>query len=318
MAKRKEPTDGSNTNRNNGGYDELICTECGSSNIISSAGDQYCGDCGAVLESIILTTHHSYEAEHAASGTKYQRISQHVDTSDPGSVRLHNRWNQEMIRQSKSAIVGLCRQLGIQNIAERAERMFVDSSRGFMSAGEEWVFGRRTSVRIAACVYISALQDGKALTLVDIARTAQVSVYVIGHEAKRTLAILHIKLPLLDPLLRVEQAVNRIFGCALKTRDDTEERRLVVEQISGKTKKAQGFPVQLVDFIEANEELRPRLIELSGQIMTFDRICSLSTGVNPNTLVCSAVSMGLEHFYYPRKPALTTATATATKDEYTS
>ncbi|KAJ1727649.1 hypothetical protein LPJ72_005835 [Coemansia sp. Benny D160-2] len=32
-------------------------------------------------------------------------------------------------------------------------------------------------------------------------------------------------------------------------------------------------------------------------LMAFDQLCSRGTGVNPNTLVCSAVSMGLEHLY---------------------
>ncbi|KAJ2510461.1 hypothetical protein H4217_007858 [Coemansia sp. RSA 1939] len=92
-------------------------------------------------------------------------------------------------------------------------------------------------------------------------------------------------LPLLDPLLRVEQAVNRVFGGMIKaTCGNAGEKDAMVERLSGTGAKN-------------SERHRTRVIEVLGQVMAFDQLCSRSTGVNPNTLVCSAVSMGLEHLY---------------------
>ncbi|KAJ2743386.1 hypothetical protein H4S06_005581, partial [Coemansia sp. BCRC 34490] len=53
----------------------------------------------------------------------------------------------------------------------------------------------------------------------------------------------------------------------------------------------------LMGFVSDSERHRTRVIEVLGQVMAFDQLCSRGTGVNPNTLVCSAVSMGLEHLY---------------------
>ncbi|KAJ2868379.1 transcription factor TFIIIB subunit brf1 [Coemansia erecta] len=280
-------------------YNEPTCRECGSTNVISSSGDEYCGDCGAVLEGVILTNSYSYEAEHTNEGTQYIRRPQHVDPNDASSVRLHNSWSQGMIRQATTQLAGVCRQLEMPSAVERrAEHLFVESSKKMMEAGRDWVFGRRMGVRVAACAYIAGLESGRPVTLVDVAGAAQTSVYAIGHEAKQALAMLGINLPLLDPLLRVEQAVNRVFGGVIKAAD-SGQREEIVEQISGGESRgvmARRFGSQLVDFVSGGEQ-RTQAIEVSGQVMAFDQLCSLSTGVNPNTLVCSAVSMSLEHLY---------------------
>ncbi|KAJ2596057.1 hypothetical protein EV177_008012 [Coemansia sp. RSA 1804] len=139
-------------------------------------------------------------------------------------------------------MAGVRRQLGLQGIEKRAEFVFVESSKKMIETGAESV---------------------------------QVSAYKIGHEAKQTLAMLEIRLPLLDPLLRVEQAVNRVFGGMIKaTCGNAGEKDAMVERLSGTGAKSATL-----------------------RIMAFDQLCSRSTGVNPNTLVCSAVSMGLEHLY---------------------
>ncbi|KAJ1872613.1 hypothetical protein LPJ71_011822, partial [Coemansia sp. S17] len=105
------------------------------------------------------------------------------------------------------------------------------------------------------------------------------------------------QLPLADPLLRIERAVNRVFGCALKSRTDTEGRQSTVSHIAGTAKAAQGFPDLLLGFLANNEALRPKLIEVAGQVLAFEQLCSRHAGFNPGTLVCSAVAMGIEHLF---------------------
>ncbi|KAJ2553960.1 transcription factor TFIIIB subunit brf1 [Coemansia sp. RSA 1933] len=278
-------------------YEEGRCKECRSTNVISSSGDEYCGDCGAVLESVILTTSYSYEAEHGNEGITYVRMPTHVNTDDPASVRLHNKWSRGMIRQATEQLTGACRQLGLPSgVEQRAKYLFVESTKRLMESGCEWVFGRRTGVRVAACVYIAGLESGRPVTLVDVAGAAQTSVYAIGHETKQTLTMLELKLPLLDPLLRVEQAVNRVFGGVLKSEADSQ-RTEIADQVSGNAKGARTFALRLVDFVADGEQRRTQAIEVAGQVLAFDQLCSRATGTNPNTLVCSAVAMSLEHLY---------------------
>ncbi|KAJ2089115.1 hypothetical protein IW138_003695 [Coemansia sp. RSA 986] len=302
MAKRKaSEAYGTGEPSNNNKYNEPKCKGCGSMNIIASSGDEYCGDCGAVLESIILTTGYSYESEHTTEGTQYVRVSRRMNRDDAASVRLHNRWNQEMIRQATARLTGVCRQLGMPlGVEKRAEHLFVESSKRLMEAQCDWVFGRRTDVRVAACVYMAGLESGRPVTLVDVAGAVQTSVYAIGHETKQALALLGIRLPLLDPLLRVEQAVNRVFGGVIKATSSSEQQESIIEQISGgkaKSETSRKFASQLVEFVSSGEEQRVQVIEVSGQVMAFDQLCSRTTGISPNRLVCSAVSMSLEHLY---------------------
>ncbi|KAJ2513737.1 transcription factor TFIIIB subunit brf1, partial [Coemansia sp. RSA 2049] len=302
MSKRKavDTCEISSGSKNSRCY-EPVCQECGSTNIITGLSDEYCGDCGTVIESVILTTNYSYESEKTTEGQQYVRLPKRVDANDAASVRIHNSWSQDMIRQAVIRLTGICRQLGLQGIEKRAEFLFVESSKKMMETGAEWVFGRRSNARLAACVYIAGLESGKPVTLVDVAGAVQVSAYTIGHEAKQALAMLEIRLPLLDPLLRVEQAVNRVFGGVIKaTCGNAGEKDAMVEQLSGTGSKSatlRTFALRLMEFVSDSEKHRTRVIEVSGQVMAFDQLCSRSTGVNPNTLVCSAVSMGLEHLY---------------------
>ncbi|KAJ2631152.1 hypothetical protein GGF44_003988, partial [Coemansia sp. RSA 1694] len=276
-----------------------ICPECAGTEIHTGGGEEYCGDCGAVVNSIILTSNHSYDSERQF-GSNYIRLPAHRDNSDPASVRFHSRWSQDMVKQARSSISLACGSLGLSGLAERAERIFVDCSKRLMSPClqvKAGVFGRNGLLRAVASVYIAALEANKALSLVDVAAATRLSVFAIGNAAKDVLSLLDMQLPLADPLLRIERAVNRVFGCALKSRTDTEERRNTMSHITGSAKAALGFPGQLLEFLAANEALRPKLIEVSGQVMAFEQQCSRHAGFNPGTLVCSAVAMGIEHLF---------------------
>ncbi|KAJ2038989.1 transcription factor TFIIIB subunit brf1 [Coemansia sp. RSA 922] len=276
-----------------------FCPECESTEIHSGGGEEYCGDCGAVVNSIILTTNHSYDSERNFGGN-YIRFLPCRDSSDPATERFHKRWSQDMVKHARKSIGNVCNTLGSGGLAERAERIFVDSSKRLMDPSlkvKAGVFGRNGEVRAAASVYIAALEASKALSLVDMAAATRLSAYSIGNVAKSVVSLLNMQLPLADPLLRIERAVNRVFGCALKSRTDTEGRQSTVSHIAGTAKAAQGFPDLLLGFLANNEALRPKLIEVAGQVLAFEQFCSRHAGFNPGTLVCSAVAMGIEHLF---------------------
>ncbi|KAJ2732592.1 hypothetical protein IW152_003707 [Coemansia sp. BCRC 34962] len=190
--------------------------------------------------------------------------------------------------------------LGLGGLAERAERIFDDCTKRLMDPSlqvKAGVFGRNGEVRAAASVYLAALEASKSLSLVDVAAAACLSAYAIGSVAKSVLGLLNMRVPLADPLLRIERAVNRVFGCALKSRTDAREWQITVAHISSTAKAAQGFPGLLLAFLADNEALRPKLIEVAGQVLAFEQQSSRRSGFNPGTLVCSAVAMGIEHLF---------------------
>ncbi|KAJ2746331.1 hypothetical protein GGI20_001453 [Coemansia sp. BCRC 34301] len=276
-----------------------FCPECAGTDIHTSGGEEYCGDCGAVVNSIILTSNHAYDSEHQF-GSKYIRLPSRRDSSDPASVRFHSRWNQDMVKLARSLMESTCGSLGLSGLADRAAKIFVDCSKRLMDPSlqvKARVFGRSGHLRAAASVYIAALEANKALSLVDVAAATCLSVFAIGSAAKGVLSVLDMQLPLVDPLLRIERTVNRLFGCALKCNSDVEERCSIVAHIAGSAKVAQGFPRLLLDFLAANEALRPKLIEVSGQVMSFEQQSSRHVGFNPGTLVCSAVALGVAHLF---------------------
>ncbi|KAJ2415461.1 hypothetical protein GGI10_001684 [Coemansia sp. RSA 2530] len=276
-----------------------VCPECASSEIHNGGGEEYCGDCGAVVNSIILTTSHSYESERHSEGT-YVRYAPCRDNSDPATLRFHKRWSHDMVKLAHKSIANMSSRLGLGVLAERAERIFDDCTKRLMDPGlqvKAGVFGRNGEVRAAACVYLAALEASKSLSLVDIAAAACLSVYAIGSVAKSVLDLLNMKVPLADPLLRIERAVNRVFGCALKSCTDAREWQSTVAHISGTAKAAQGFPRLLLAFLADNEALRPKLIEVAGQVLAFEQQSSRHSGFNPGTLVSSAVAMGIEHLF---------------------
>ncbi|KAJ2824304.1 hypothetical protein FBU31_004028 [Coemansia sp. 'formosensis'] len=276
-----------------------LCPECAGADIHTGGGEEYCGDCGAVVNNIILTTNHSYDSERHFGGN-YIKLLPCRDSSDLASVRFCKRWSQDMVKHAHTSIVNVCNLLGLSGLAERAERIFVDCTKRLMDPAlqiKAGVFGRNGEVRAAACVYIAALEASKVFSLVDIAAATRLSVYTIGNTAKSVLSLLNIQLPLTDPLLRIERAANRVFGCALRSRANVEERRNTVSHISGTAKAAQGFPELLLDFLADNEALRPKLIEVAGQVLAFEQPCSRHAGFNPGTLVSSAVAIGIEHLF---------------------
>ncbi|KAJ1964579.1 hypothetical protein GGI12_001322 [Dipsacomyces acuminosporus] len=274
------------------------CPECGSEGIIESCGDAYCGDCGAVVDSLVLTSNYSYEAEQAqASNRIYFRLHATAGMSEKASDRLNKRWNQNMLQQINDSISNMCAQLGMVSIESRAQRLFLDMVQRMIDSLEAHIFGRQGEIRAAACVYIAGIESGKSLTLVNIASVAYISVYIIGRAVRDVLRLLDMQLPLADPLLRVEKIVNRVFGQISLCEHDAEAKAALLSQISATAKSAAGFPSVLLGFMSADSELRPKLIEMTGKVMEFDRACNRHTGNNPNSLACAAAAVAIEHFF---------------------
>lgn len=275
---------------------EEPCTECGSTNVINSGGEgeEYCGDCGAVLQTGQLTANFSYEAEHAS----YFRHHHHSHQGD--MIRYNQRYNQDMLRLHKHQISSLCRQLGLSpTVADRANLLFEQTVHQLMQPQRQncRIFGANADIRVAACLYIGALELKQVFGLVDIASVSRISVYKIGRAVKDIVSMLDLVLPTTDPLLRIERTVNRVFGNALKCQTNPDERQLVVNQCQMATHTAKEFPRQILKFVATHEHLRTKTIELAGQVVSFDQSCQRHSGVNPSTLVGAAVVLALEHLY---------------------
>ncbi|KAJ1729374.1 hypothetical protein LPJ61_003553 [Coemansia biformis] len=278
------------------------CADCGGTALIWSGGDEYCSECGAVADSVLLTA----DYEHVPDGEQRGNYVPHrrrANKADPGDVRFHKSWNRGMTAEAHASISALCAELDLRGLAERCQRIFDDSIRALMGAGARVVFGSWAAVRVCACVYIAAREAGKVLGLVDIARAARISVFIVGREVKRALASLDIHLPSPDPLLQAETAVNRVVGLATNARRDTALKSEIIAKVAGSSKAAQQLPARLLEFLPEAPQTRPALVEATGAIMAFDRACSRHTGVNPNTLVCSALAIATEHVFVTSEDA---------------
>ncbi|KAJ2684527.1 hypothetical protein H4R19_006884, partial [Coemansia spiralis] len=202
-----------------------------------------------------------------------------------------------MAAEAHRSIGTLCATLGMHGLAERCQHIFDDAVRARMGAGARIAFGAGTAARVCACVYIGAREAGRALGLVDIAREAHVSVFLVGREVKHVLAALDMCLALPDPLLQAETAVNRLVGMATTARRDPALEGEILATVAATTKAAQRLPAQLLWFLADDPQLRPALVEATGALMEFDRACSRHTGVNPNTLICTALAIAVEHTF---------------------
>ncbi|KAJ2779122.1 hypothetical protein H4R18_004187 [Coemansia javaensis] len=273
------------------------CAECGCAELVRDGGDEYCSECGAVAESVLLTADYSHAAE-GEMHRNYVPRQARADRAAPGEARARKRWNAEMAAEARAAVDGVCAAVGQPGLAERARRILDGRVRALMAAGARVVFGAWTAVRACACVYVAAREAGRALTLVDVARASRISVFAVGREAKRTLAALALDLPAPDPLLRAEAAANRLFGAAHAAAASPARRaELAAALAAGAPRAAQRFPDELLALLAAHTELRPRLAEATAALLAFDRGCARDTGVNPNTLVCAALALGVEHLY---------------------
>ncbi|KAJ2775041.1 hypothetical protein IWQ57_000562 [Coemansia nantahalensis] len=280
-----------------GGGGAPACSDCGGTALLWSGGDEYCSECGAVLDSVLLTA----DSEHVPEGEEHRNYVPHLrraNKSDPGDVRFHKTWNRGMTAEAHRSIGALCAALGMAGLGERSQRIFDDSVRALMGGGARVVFGRWTAARVCACVYVAAREAGRVLGLVDIAREARVGVFLVGREVKRAAAALGMQLPQPDPLLQAETAVNRLVGLATTARRDPALEAEVVAAVAAAARAAQKqLPAQLLAFLAGDPQLRPALVEATGALMEFDRACSRHTGVNPNTLVCAALALAVEHAY---------------------
>ncbi|KAI9471125.1 hypothetical protein BX667DRAFT_517220 [Coemansia mojavensis] len=270
------------------------CRECGSYDMVHSVGDTYCGNCGTVLDEPELQAHYQYEP--TQTHTTY---IPHL--TDSPSSRFSNQWSRERLREAHLLISSYTGRLELQDITERAQRIFDDYIRKRMEQCA-WAFGSTLEVRVAACVFVAAQAAGKQLFLVQLSKLISSSVFSIGREARQvirtldTLKDLLAKAELADPTMQAETAVNRVFGYVHKTKQDPKFADKVLQLLIGPGKTVRAFPKQLLDFMQ-NETLRPRMVATAALGVEFFRTCGLSTGINLNTQLCAAVSLAIEYYY---------------------
>ncbi|KAJ2449900.1 hypothetical protein EV183_004631 [Coemansia sp. RSA 2336] len=270
------------------------CRECGGYDMLHSVGDTYCGDCGTVLDELELKAHHQYDP--TQTHTNYI-----PHATDLPSSRFSNQWSRERLREAHQLISSYTSRLELQDLTERAQRIFDDYIRKRMEQ-YVWAFGASLEVRVAACVFVAAQAAGKQLFLVQLSKLISCSVFAIGREVRQVIWTLDTLKELLataeqvDPTMQAETAVNRVFGYVHKTRQDPKFADKVRQLIMGPGKTTRAFPKQLLDFMQ-NEALRPRMIATTALGIEFFRTCGLSTGINRNTQLCAAVSLAIEYYY---------------------
>ncbi|KAJ1952175.1 hypothetical protein EC988_003694, partial [Linderina pennispora] len=247
---------------------------------------------------LLLTADYSYEAtgEQISRGN-YVFLPRVIGDSGEAKDRLSkyiNKVNMSLVRGRIAQLSGL---LGLPGLEDRAKHLFEDTAAILANRAESRIFGKFGHVYAAACVYIAGVEDGRPLTLVDLAAHAHLSVYVIGRAVKQVCTMLKLALSLKDPLLLIERTANRLFGQIIHSGTNPDILRTLEAQISVNYKVAKEFPRTIVEFLSTHGQLRPKIIEISGQVMNFARSCSLDTGCNPAAIASAAVVVGVEHAY---------------------
>ncbi|KAJ2290023.1 transcription factor TFIIIB subunit brf1 [Coemansia sp. RSA 355] len=271
------------------------CKECGSLDLIHDPGNTYCGDCGTVVDELNLTFDHTYDPERIGHSTyiRHQRLRNNQEKSSV--ERFGNSWSRERTAQGHTLISAITGQLQQPGICERAQRIFDDYIVGRMAEHCVRAFGSFVTERASACVYVAALEASRQVNLVDLARVARRSVFAIGREAKRVVRVLGLRTEPLDPVLRAETTVNRVFGYVHKAQADTVFKAQVMELIAGTTQNARCVPERLIEYL-SDASTRPKLIALTARLVEFSRSCALSAGVSANTLTCAAIAIAIEHY----------------------
>ncbi|KAJ2847318.1 hypothetical protein IWW36_003912 [Coemansia brasiliensis] len=265
--------------------------------MLHSVGDTYCGSCGTILDEPELQANYHYEPNFQMHGNYFSH------SAESPSSRFNNQWSRERLREAHSLISSYTSRLELQDITERAQRIFDDYIHKRMEEKCVWAFGSILEVRAGACVFVAAQAAGRQLFLVQISRLIGCNVFVIGREVKQIIRMLDTLKGLLaevdkiDPTLQAETTVNRVFGYVNKTKQDSKFSDDVLQLTMGVGKTVRAFPRQLLDFMQHNESLRPRMVATTALEMEFFRQCGLSTGINLNTQLCTAVSLAIEYYY---------------------
>ncbi|KAJ1854212.1 hypothetical protein GGF49_003100 [Coemansia sp. RSA 1853] len=271
------------------------CKECGSFDLIHDPSDTYCGNCGTVVDGVNLTFDHTYDPERIGHSTYIRHQRQRSGLDKSGVERFSNSWSRERTAQGHTLISAITGQLQQPGVCERAQRIFDDYIVGRMAEHCVRAFGSFIPERASACVYVAALEASRQVNLIDLARVARRSVFAIGREVKRVVRVLGLRTEPLDPVLRAETTVNRVFGYVHKAQADTVFRAQVMELIAGTTQGARCVPERLIEYL-SDAEIRPKLIALTARLVEFSRSCALSTGVSANTLTCAAIAIAIEHY----------------------
>ncbi|KAJ2863470.1 hypothetical protein FB639_005288, partial [Coemansia asiatica] len=141
------------------------CSSCGSTDLVDNGHFEYCDNCGCVTDN---TEYADTQLSYAQNDYVGNFISFNRDT---GIERLGMRWNRTKLIEAHRSIDTLCLQMRLLGVADRAKRIFSDFIGLMMRTSEAKsnVFDTFTDLRVAACVYIAAIEDNRSLTLIDVA-----------------------------------------------------------------------------------------------------------------------------------------------------
>ncbi|KAJ2856781.1 hypothetical protein J3B02_001403 [Coemansia erecta] len=270
------------------------CSSCGSTDLVDNGHFEYCDNCGCVTDN---TEYADTQLSYAQNDYVGNFISFNRDT---GIERLGMRWNRTKLIEAHRSIDTLCLQMRLLGVADRAKRIFSDFIGLMMRTSEAKsnVFDTFTDLRVAACVYIAAIEDNRSLTLIDVASVVHKNLFELGALVKQITSALDIRLPVTDPQMQVTRIVDKLIDCGSRCLDNAKDRNEIEELVAGVQKKSKKVPSLLIDFLGTRgNSVRAELIRLAGRTIEFCRVGDSHTGMNPMTIVGTAISISLEHVF---------------------
>ncbi|KAJ2719913.1 hypothetical protein GGI07_004928 [Coemansia sp. Benny D115] len=263
----------------------------------SASGEEYCGDCGAVVTELSLTADYSFEASAYANSNHIRHDTLGVAGDTPGARRLQKRRNQDMLRQAHEQIEALCQRLHQSGLTQRAQRIFTDAIIKLVAQPDRGkaLFGKHTKGRVAAVVYVAAVESGQSVALASVAEAMQLDVFSVGSAAKEVIGLLGMHLQLADPLLWVERAIDRLLAYGTLQGQQGSDYEDVLECIAGTEQAARDMPRLLLGYLASASSERAGFKRIAGQTVDFCRFGDRHMGMNPASVTGTAVALALEH-----------------------
>ena len=190
------------------------CYNCGSTDIEEdvTGADAVCTGCGAVLESGIVVSEVQF-AENAGGGPFTVGTFVSSESKGGGGTNFGGSFNSGIgpqsrdvtLKKARKKIVALTQQL-------RLRSKHVDDSFYFykLSLAKNLTRGRKSSLVIGACVYITCRIQGTSHLLIDFSDVLQVGLYQLGRTYLKLSRALCINIPAMDPCLFVRRFAHKL------------------------------------------------------------------------------------------------------------
>ncbi|CAL8111524.1 unnamed protein product [Orchesella dallaii] len=201
----------------------ISCRQCGCSEIDSdpARGDAVCTNCGYVLEESIIVSEVAFEEDgHGGSSAIGQFVS--AESRGGGGISgaptgFHSGVGKESreitLRSAKKKIVEVAQQLRLnQHCIDMAFNFFK------MALHKQLTKGRKNSLTIAACVYMTCRIEGTPHLLIDFSDVVQMDVYALGRAYVQISRALYINIPAVDPCMYILRFAHK-FELGDKTHD---------------------------------------------------------------------------------------------------